>query len=54
MHLVVHIPYHVDEESSRALSLVRQAPSFTMEWVDNQRIAVSIFPSLPTGMDSAV
>lgn len=54
MHLVVHIPYHVDEESSRALSLARQAPSFTMEWVDNQRIAISIFPSLPTGMDSAV
>jgi len=54
MHLVVHIPYHVDEESCRALSLARQAPSFTMEWVDNQRIAISIFPSLPTGMDSAI
>ena len=54
MHLVVHIPYHVDEENFRALSLARQALSFTMEWVDNQRIAISIFPSLPTGMDSAV
>ena len=24
------------------------------EWVDNQRIAISIFPSLPTGMELAV
>jgi hypothetical protein len=54
MYLVVHIPYQADEESSRALSLARQAPSFTMEWVDNQRIAISIFPSLPTEMESAV
>ena len=49
MHLVVHIPYHIDEESSRALSLARQAPSFTMEWVDNQRIAISIFPLVADG-----
>ena len=54
MNLVVHIPYQADEESFRALSSARQAPSFTMEWVDNQRIATSIFPSLPTGMDSAI
>jgi hypothetical protein len=54
MNLVVHIPYQAEEESSRALSLARQAPMFTMEWVDNQRMAISIFPSLPTGMESAV
>ena len=33
MHLVVHIPYQADEESSRAVSLDRQASSFSMEWM---------------------
>jgi hypothetical protein len=31
MHLVVHIPYQVDGESFRALSLAWQAPSFAVE-----------------------
>jgi len=54
MHLVVHIPYRTDEESSSALSLARQAPSFTMEWVNDQKMAIAIFPSLPAGIDAAV
>lgn len=54
MHLVVHIPYQADEESSRAVSLARQAPSFTMEWTGSGRMSVAIFPSLPTGLDLAV
>lgn len=54
MNLVVHIPYRTDEESSRALSLARQAPSFTMEWVDDQKVAIAIFYSLPTGIDLAI
>ena len=54
MHLVVHIPYQPDEESSRALSLARQAPSFTIEWVDCQRVAIAIFSSLPVGIDLAI
>jgi hypothetical protein len=54
MNLVVHIPYRADEDSARALSLAQQAPTFTIEWVNNQRMAISIFSSLPTGMESAV
>ena len=54
MHLVVHIPYQADEESSRAVSLARQAPSFTMEWTGSGRMDIAIFPSLPTGLDLAV
>ena len=54
MNLVVHIPYRADEESSRALSLARQAPSFTMEWVDDQKVAIAIFSSLPAGSDLAI
>lgn len=54
MHLVVHIPYRVDEDSARALSLARQAPSFTMKWVDAQKVAIGMFPSLPSGIDLAV
>ena len=54
MNLVVHIPYQADEESSRALSLARLAPSFTMEWVDDQKVAIAIFSSLPAGSDLAI
>lgn len=54
MNLVVHIPYRADEDSSRALSLARQAPSFTMEWGSDQKVAIAIFSSLPVGIDSAI
>ena len=54
MNLVVHIPYRADEESSRVLSLARQAPSFTMEWVDDRKVAIAIFSSLPAGIDQAI
>lgn len=54
MNLVVHIPYDTTDESTSALSLARRAPTFTMDWVKNQRMAVAIFPSLPAGIDLAV
>jgi hypothetical protein len=54
MHLVIHIPYRPDEESSSALSLARQAPSFTMEWVNDKKMAIAIFSSLPAGIEAAV
>lgn len=54
MILVVHIPYRTDEENSRALSLARQASCFTMEWVDDQKVAIAIFYSLPAGIDLAI
>lgn len=54
LHLAVHIPYRVDEDSVRALSLAQQAPSFTMKWVDAQKVAMGTFPSLPSGIDLAV
>ena len=54
MNLVVHISYQADEESSRVLSLARQAPSFTMEWVDDRKVAIAIFSSLPAGIDQAI
>jgi hypothetical protein len=54
MHLVVHIPYQADEESTRALSLARQAPSFTMEWDDDHKVAIAIYSSLPKGIEEAV
>ncbi len=54
MHLVVHIPYEADEESTRALSLARQAPSFTMEWDDDHKVAIAIYSSLPKGIEEAV
>lgn len=54
MHLVVHVPYGATEESERALSLARRAPSFTVERVENRRMAVAIFPSLPACIDLAV
>ena len=54
LHLVVHIPYRGDEDSARALSLAQQAPIFTMKWVDVQKVAIGMFPSLPSGIDLAV
>ena len=54
MNLVVHIPHRADEEGSRALSLDPQAPSFTTEWVDDKKVAIAIFYSLPAGIDLAI
>ena len=54
MYLVVHIPYQVDEEVSRAVSLARQAPTFTMEWTGSGRMSIAIFPLLPTDLDLAL
>src|SRR5215467_8852686 len=54
MNLVVHIPYRADEESASALSLARQAPSFTTEWVHDEKLAIAIFSSLPAGIETAV
>jgi len=54
MRLVIHIPYRPDEESASALSLARQAPSFTMEWVNDEKVAIAMFSSLPTGIEAAV
>lgn len=54
MNLVVHIPYRADEESASALSLARQAPTFTTEWVHDEKMAIAIFPSLPFGIEGAV
>jgi len=54
MNLVVHVPYDATEDSGGALSLARCAPTFTVEWVGARRMAVAVFPSLPTGIDLAV
>jgi len=54
MHLVVHIPYRHDEDSVRALSLARQAPSFTIEWVNDGKVAVAIYAALPAGIEGAI
>ena len=54
MHLVVHIPYRSDEDSARALSLARQAPSFTVEWADDRKEAIAIYSSLPVGIEEAI
>jgi hypothetical protein len=54
MHLVVHIPYRPDDESARALSLARRAPSFTMERVEDRKVAIAIYSSLPAGIDEAI
>lgn len=54
MNLVLHIPYRSLEGNAGALSLVQRAPTFTVEWVHDERVAVAIFPSLPEGIDLAV
>jgi hypothetical protein len=54
VNLVVHVPDDPTDESASALSLARRAPTFSIEWEDNRRIAVAVFPSLPDGIDMAV
>jgi hypothetical protein len=54
MHLIVHIPYRTDEESARALSLAQQAPSFTMDWGNDEKVASAVFSSLPEEIEAAV
>jgi hypothetical protein len=54
MHLVIHIPCRPDDESAQALSLARQAPSFTIEWVGDRKVAIAIYSSLPAGIDEAI
>lgn len=54
MNLVVHVPDDTTDESASALSVARRAPTFTLEWKDDRRIAVAVFPSLPDGIDVAV
>ena len=47
-------PIQTDEESSRAVGLARQAPSFTMEWTGSGRMSFKVSPSLQTDIDLAV
>lgn len=54
MNLVVHLPYDTTDESESALSAARRAPTFTIEWVKDRRMAVAVFPALPAGIDLAV
>jgi hypothetical protein len=54
VNLVVHIPHRDAEPESNALSLAQRAPTFTTEWLNQQRVNVAIFPSLPSGIDLAV
>jgi len=54
LNLVVHIPHRGTEPELNALSLAQRAPTFTMEWVNNERVSVAIFASLPTGIDLAL
>jgi hypothetical protein len=54
MHLVVHIPDRADEESASALMLARLAPSFTTEWVHDEKVGVAIYSSSPSRIDAAL
>lgn len=54
LNLVVHIPHRGTEPEPRTLCLAQRAPTFTMEWVNNERVSVAIFASLPTGIDLAL
>lgn len=54
MNLVVHLPYDTTDESASALSMARRAPTFTIELINDQRMAVATFPSIPTGIDLAI
>ena len=54
MNLVVHIPHRGTNAESSALSLAQRAPTYTMEWVQGERVGVAIFPSLPNGIDLAL
>jgi hypothetical protein len=54
VNLVVHIPHRDAEPESSALNLAQRAPTFTTEWLNQQRVSVAIFSSLPRGIDLAV
>jgi hypothetical protein len=54
MNLVVHLPYAETEHHPGALSLAQRAPTFTVEWMNGERVAIAVFPSLPEGLDLAV
>jgi len=54
LNLVIHIPHRGAEPEPGALGLAQRAPTFTTEWMNNERMSVAIFPSLPTGLDLAV
>lgn len=54
LNLVVHIPQRGEEPELHAVSLAQRAPTFTMEWVNNERVGVAVFSSLPTGIDLAL
>lgn len=54
MYLVVRIPCPADIDNARALSWARQAPCFITEWIDDQKVATAIFPSLPHGIETAL
>ena len=54
MNLVVHIPHRGAEPEPSALSLAQRAPTYTMEWVQGERVCVAIFPSLPNRIDLAL
>ena len=36
------------------MGLAQRAPTYSMDWVDGERIGVAIFPSLPKGIDLAL
>ena len=52
MQLVFHIPSPADHV--QALSWAKQAPCFITEWIDDQKIAIALFPSLPHGIEIAL
>ena len=54
MNLVFHISWRLLEGNPGALKLAQRAPTFTVEWVHDERVAVGVFPSLPDGIDLAV
>jgi hypothetical protein len=54
MNLVLHIPHRTLQGNAGALRLAQRAPTFTIEWLHDERVAVAIFPSLPEGIDLAV
>jgi hypothetical protein len=54
MNLVLHIPARSLEDHPGALRLAQRAPTFTIEWMHGEQLAIAIFPSLPDGIDLAV
>lgn len=51
---MLHVPYRSFEGKPGALSLFRRAPTFTVEWMDGEQVAVAVFSSLPVQIDLAV